>query len=498
VLNGSNKDIYSRMTDSRKRLTKTTLATAISLGVASLHAGSVYADIVPRNKFRLALDEEISSRPDQVATESFGGRLAMNTLIQSHPDPLYLALEERYEALPPFTLAEEEIPGQLIAAATLQDRLRDATNSVSRFVPKISTSIRQDDIDGTDGKEHLLVAAINPTFQYTKEQSKWNLNALYNLDYKQHYGDRERSSMDHLATIDYTLNLNRESDLSVSGIIGKSEEIHSRDPIQDFDSNRETFDPEMERYLISTTYNRGSEKDRTNYNIFYIAEQASLSGDDFQNTGYELDRSAFGGAYSWRMRRQLSLIAEGRYQSFDYDLPYRDNRHSEALVGTDLVIGRRLRARVRLGYETKDFDEGINGTSFGEAVWRGYLEWALNRRTKVTLETGREFYEYSYTDRPIDATQYNIRDWITAAWREDWSNQLSSQTSFTYRDADVEGLEGFGESAQQLIVSIVYRLSENIRFALDGAITRQDSQQGDDYNRRTFTFRTDYSLGRPK
>ena len=101
------------MITTRNRLNQATLATAISLAI-----GHACADAVPRGKIRLALNSEISSRPEIPPVEKFDGRISVSGLIQSHPNPLYLVLEKRYKALPPFTMAEEDIPGELIAVMT--------------------------------------------------------------------------------------------------------------------------------------------------------------------------------------------------------------------------------------------------------------------------------------------------------------------------------------------------------------------------------------------
>ena len=483
------------MPRARNRWKKAALATAISLAV-----GSAYADAVSRSKFRLALDDKISSRPETPAPEAdFNGRIAFNGLIQSHPDPLFVALEERYEALPPFTMAEEEIPGQLIAEASLRERMANRVQSFAtgarRFVPKVSMAIRQDRIDKQlSGREDLTLATLNPTFEYERDGRKWNLKSTYDLLRKQYAGDRTGGDTDHSLGVDYTLKINRQSELNVAALVARTHDRQVRDPIEDFDSSVRFDDFRQDRSQIGVTYSRGSEEDRSRYNIYYIAENASSNSSEILGSGYNLNRNAVGGVYTWRARRQMALVAESRFQNFDYDLAFRDNDHFQALVGSDMVLGRRLRARLRAGYEGKDFDNGVASSSFSEPVWRGSLEWAIRRNTTVKLETAREVYELARTDRTVESGEFNVRDWIRTTWNENWSDRLTTTASYTYRETNVEGSDDFGESAHQMIVSAVYKLTDNIRFALDGAFTKQDSDIGNDFIRRTFTFRTDYSL----
>ena len=83
----------------RLPVVKTALATGISLALATAQAS-----VSPAGKVRLTLNDEISSRTDTTA-DSFAGRVEVNGLIQSHPDPVLTELEERYRALPPLDYA---------------------------------------------------------------------------------------------------------------------------------------------------------------------------------------------------------------------------------------------------------------------------------------------------------------------------------------------------------------------------------------------------------
>ncbi|MBT4160565.1 MAG: outer membrane beta-barrel protein [Gammaproteobacteria bacterium] len=478
----------------RNKLKKAVLASAIGLAMANANA-----EAVPRGKIRLALDDVISSRSETESATNFDGRLAFNGLIQSHPDPLYLALEKRYEALPPFTMAEEEIPGQLIAEATLRDRIVDRvqefSGEVRRFVPKITSSIRQDDISasGDDDTSNLLVS-VNPTFRYTHDRRKWNLTATYDYNRRRYLDNQKTTLNDHTVNVDYKLKINRESEFSASSIVARTHDRNGQDPIEDFDSTLQSEELQQNRRLVNVAYRRGSPKDRSRYNLYYTTEASDVDTPDVFSEGYSLDRQSMGGEFAWQARRQLAWVAEGHYQHFDYDGRFLDNNHYRALAGPDLIFGRRIRARIRVGYEGKKFDGDVANASIQESVWRGSMEWALRRKTTVKFETGREVYEVASTEQLKDAEQFNVRDWITTGWSEAWSDKLSTEASYTYRDTSVIGGTGGSDKAQQLVISAAYRLSDKLKFVLDGAFTRHDSTLRNDLIRRTLTFRTDYSL----
>jgi hypothetical protein len=189
----------------------------------------------------------------------------------------------------------------------------------------------------------------------------------------------------------------------------------------------------------------------------------------------------------------MALVAEGRYIQSDFPLTIRDNTHFRSVIGADMSIGRRIRTSFRVGYAEKTFDISVGKKGFGEPVWNGKLEWDLRRNTSVQMETGRKIYELETANQPNDASKFNINSWISAAWAEQWTDKLSTNTSYTYRDTSFEGREG-NEGAQQWIVSAVYQAHRNLKFAIDAAYTMIKDDLDEDISRRTFTFRTDYSL----
>jgi hypothetical protein len=486
----------------RPRLLRSVLAISISVGIANAHA-----DTAPGGKIRLTLNDEISSRVDTPVPE-FEGRLVVNGLIQSHPHELYVQLEEKYQALPPFTEAQEAIAERYIVEATTPEKMlagvKSFAGNASQFIPTISSSIRHDDINEKNsrldpagnpvGRDHTTVlATVNPTFIYETERRKWHIKARYDYVRARYFVDEDSSVNDHTIDMNWTRRLNRGQELSVATLYENTHDRRTKDPIEDFDSSLESDQLDYNRTLVNLMYRNGTLRDRSRYEAFLFKENSSVDSKDLLSNGYDLDRTGLGGSYAWQVKKQMSLVAEGRYSQFDYDLAFRDNTHYRALVGTDLIIGRRIRAILRVGYAEKTFDKSAFGDTFGEPVWSGKLEWALRRKTSVKLETGREIYELATADRPIDITKFNIQDWVRTVWAERWTDKLSTETSYTYRDTSFEGRDN-NEDAQQFIVSAIYQAGSNLRFAIDGAYTKKEDDLGEDVSRRTITFRTDYSL----
>ena len=483
-------------------LVKSAIATAIAVAVSS-----AYAESTPRAKIRLALDDAISSKPD-AKTDNFDGRLAVNGLIQSHPDPLFVQLEKRYQALPPFDQASEEIPEQYVVEATVPERVMAGVMSFAdnapRYVPNIASYVRHDDIEEDTGRTDdndvpidddysTVLAIVNPTFEYRQERKKWRLFARYDYEQGRYFDSRDDTIRDHTVDVKWTRRLEKGQEVEVAGLYQDTHDRNTRDPIEDFDSLLESERLKYERSLVNVTYRRGTLRDRTRYNVYAYKEVSDLNGTDLFLTGYDLDRLGVGGRYDWQLRRQMSLVGELRYNDFDYDLTYRDNKHVRALVGTDMILGRRIRANVRLGYEEKKFDRSLVNDSISEPVWEGMVEWALRRSTYVKLETARSIFELATTNSPIDTGNFNIQEWVKTSWKERWTDRLSTETSFTLRDTERVGRNS-NEDAVQFMVSATYQFTDRWRFALDGAYTKEEDDLGADLSRRTFTVRTDYSL----
>lgn len=487
----------------RLPVVKTALATGISLALSTAQA-----TVSEAGKIRLTLNDEISSRVENTAPDAFDGRVSVSGLIQSHPDPLLAELEQRYRALPPIDYASEEVPERFIAGPTRSEKLmssaRDIVNDVATFVPNIKSSVRYDAINEKDPRPDdqgnplrrsysTALASVNPTFAYEADRRKWKLSARYDYEYGRYAIDRKAGVDEHIVDADWTLKLERGNELEVSALIEDTHDRRTKDPILDFNSSLESGDLDYGRKLVNVQYRNGSNEDRSRYEVYLFSERASLDADELFGGGYKLNRVGVGGTWAWRMRRQFSLLAEARYHDFDYNLAFRDNDHFRALVGAEVLLGRRLRANLRLGLEEKKFNQSTSDDSFNETVWRGLIEWALRRRTSVKLETGRDIYELATVDRPIDVDKFNVQQWVRTEWQERWTDKFATEASYTIRDTDFKGRES-GESAQQLVLSGIYQATSRLKVALDGAYTRQETDFGAEVSRRTFTFRTDYAL----
>jgi hypothetical protein len=114
----------------------------------------------------------------------------------------------------------------------------------------------------------------------------------------------------------------------------------------------------------------------------------------------------------------------------------------------------------------------------------------MRRTTLLNFETGREIYEDTAINELVDTSVFNIRDWVKASWRENWTDRLFTETSLVYRDISLKGNDTSDSiTGHQLLLSAAYRFTDKVLFAFDSAFTDDD-----DVRRKTFTFRTDYSL----
>jgi hypothetical protein len=488
----------------RSCLLRSAQAITVSVGMADACANTLSLD-----KIRLTLTDEISSRVDSPVTK-FEGRLIIDGLIQSHPHELYVQLEEKYQALPPFTQAKDAIAERYIVEATTSEKMFAGVTSIagnlSNFVPTIRTSIRYDDLHEKDNQldpdgntidfdYSTVLAVVNPTLIYETGRRKWTLNASYDYEKGQYFRDDDSTFTDHLVNVNWDRRLNRGRQLSVAMLY---QNTHDRgtteDSIVDFDS---TLDRNLQSYLskrVTLAYRKGTSRNRTRYNAYLFKENSTADHEGLQASNYDLDQTGVGGQYAWRIRRQMALVVEGRYLQSDFRLSNRDNTHFRSAIGADTSVGRRIQTSFRVGYAEKTFDKSINGDSFGELVWNGELQWDLRRNTSVQMGTGRKIYELTAFDEPSDVSKFNIDNFIRAEWAERWTDRLSTNTSYTYRGTSYEGREG-NERGQQWIVSAIYQVHRKLRFAIDAAYTmiKKDDLSGD-ISRRTFTFRTDYSL----
>lgn len=485
-----------------RRFGRTPIATAVSLALLPVAAGAAYDS----GSIRLQLDDEISSRVAAPAEPSFTGRLEVAALIQSHPDPLYLALEQRYEALPPFTQATEEIPEQYIVEATLGEKLSDSvrglTAGASTFIPQITSTVRMDNVSasgtapqdgGGDRGYQTLLATINPTFRYQKEQRKWRLAATYDYAYGQYYHDRDARISDHEVGVNWTRRLGRGQEFTVTSLASDTHDRDTSDAIVDFDSARTGDELNFNRYLVNLNYRRGTARDRSRYDVFYFKELSELDNVARAEGDYQLSRDGVGAEYTWQVRRQLALVAEAKYSQFDYQQSFRDHDHFSLLAGTDLILARRLRADLRVGVEEKSFASDRVDDSSNNFVWRASLDWALRRSSNLRLHSGRQIFEFVDFNGEEQEDSFNVQTWAGLSWRERWSDKIRTSVDLTYRENN-SNQSDYSDDAYQLISSVIYRFSDSLQFVLDGAYTRETNSFGTRLNRRTFTFTSNFSL----
>ena len=320
------------------------------------------------------------------------------------------------------------------------------------------------------------------------------MNARYDYKRAQYFLDDDFSTSDHLLDVNWNRRLGRGQQLRVGMLY---QDTHDRrtteDTIVDFDSALDQNLEEYHRTRVSLKYQNGTARSRTRYEAYLFRDNSETDYENLQTSSYDLDQTGIGGQYAWQVRRQMALVAEGRYVQSDFPLRFRDNTHLRSVIGADMSIGRRIRTSFRVGYAEKTFDQTIGKNSFGEPVWNGMFEWDLRRNTTVQMETGRKIYELATINQPNDASKFNIHNWISARWAEQWTDRLSTNSAYTYRETSYEGRDG-SEDAHQLLVSARYYMRHDLAFVFDIAYTKIEDSLGKDVSRQTITFRIDFNL----
>lgn len=483
------------------------LTIAFAIGITEAHASTLLDEQNDLSGPGLLSYEKAFVQADPSAP-AVTGHLAVNDVNPSQDDERQAQMEEKYQTLAPFDQAKPVVATRPIAKTTTSEKMlagaKTIANNITKFVPHIRSSVRYDDIretndpleatgNRTDTDYSTVLASINPTFVYETRRRKWELKAQYDYGKAKYFVDDDRSITDHRLKVNWARRLNPGQRLNVEMLYQDTHDRNTTDPIQDFDSALDSSLQEYDRNRITLTYLNGTIRSRTRYEAFVFQENSNTDYEDRPASAYDLTRSGIGGQYEWRIKRQVSIVAEGRYDIYDYALDTRDNTLFIATIGADVSKGRRIRAKLRVGYAEKNFDESLGGDSFSEPVLSGTLEWDLRRTTSVEMETGRGIYELPTFDRPNDTSKFNIQNWVGATWSEQWSSKLRTRTSYTYRFTTFEGRAG-NEDAQQLLVSTVYDFRRNLTFAIDTAYTKIEDDLRDDTSRRTITLRTDYRL----
>ncbi len=499
---------YSRLNNVEQRVSAfrvSSLAIAISLAVG--YSNTAFADSVPnKGKVRLALSDFITSEPEAKSRPSFDGRLDLHSLIQSDPSPLFALLEARYARIPSIDQAVEEVPDETMLAQDdsgfeFLQRVKNLATSVGKFEANVSTSLRYDKSSITSAAfgDTTLLAIVNPQIRHTIDTRKWQLETSYNYARGEYLSDSREAFNDHALDVNWTYKLDRGRDFTVSTLLSSSHEQSTSDPIEDFDSQSKSQDISYKRGLVNIGYRNGTDRDRTRYEVFLLNEHSLVDAGGLGDNENDYARTGFGASYTWQAKRQLALVADGRFQDFNYDAEGKDYTLSTAMIGTDFLFSRRMKASFRAGVESRKYSEYTEGSNSTNPVWQASFAWAVRRSSSVAIEAGRQVYQQlGDASRTQTATTQNeedqsVQNWMKASWKETWSDRLNTQTSLAYRDTRGDQENG-DRQGLQLLLSALYRLSANVTMGLDAAYTQEKSALGQDLIRKTFTLRTDIAL----
>lgn len=204
--------------------------------------------------------------------------------------------------------------------------------------------------------------------------------------------DFENHSVDVEAYFDYSLRFS--SILSMNYQNGVEDPSQTNNLVSEFDEFTE-----FEKITLGGSLLYG-----TRQSVGQIVVSAEAQTAEFKNNDQSFrDFDSVGGSaeFFYRLAPNTRMLFEVSLYDFDYDQPQtgfdQSSQQISYLTGIQWRYSEQLESTVRIGYQTKDFDEAsqqdISGLSFGAE-----LSWAPSELTRVKLGSARNANESAIAD----------------------------------------------------------------------------------------------------
>ena len=211
---------------------------------------------------------------------------------------------------------------------------------------------------------------------------------------------------------------------------------------------------------------------------------------DLTSRQFDHDDSYFGGTFSWRVMPKTSLLFSVRQTNIDYgNDPNQSSTERLYTVGATWEATAQTTGTFKIGYQTKDFDSGLNASYTGLS-WEGTIRWSPRTYSFVDFTTAQS------TSESTGFGDYTLSRVIFANWTHSWTSRIQSRVRLGYRQDDYRG--GAFDRKDDTVTAgagLSYQFRRWLRLeARYDYINRSSDIPVDEYNRNIFMFTVGASL----
>jgi hypothetical protein len=446
---------------------------------------------------RYALSGTVANVEEAVATRfgldgvisNVSGEIQLASIRRTDPAPRKTPLPmDIAETIEPEPASEPEgVPGTQTAAGSTTGLLEGGKALLGMVETALTVYMRSDHLNrasGNDSDSLLLVTSTRSDLNL--EQSRWTLNNYLALDFGQYVGGEQGRIINRELGTNWTWRVAKADQLSIGGALGKADERAQKDEIIE-DFNSATLGAfEQNAFNTYATWQHGRTQDRYRYDVSAAMDSTRGASRDDDALEYGLDQYSVSGTGYWRVKRRVTVLFDTSFRRFSYASGHPDSTEFSLQPGFELITSRRLTARALVGYTSRQSDQGKEGLE--DISWSVDMDWKPTRPTTLGLELAREMRDAIQGNGTGSVGEFGIQQYGRVNWQQRWSQRLTSDVSFAYRQLEFSGMDD--DQTMQVKLGARYRLSPDLTIRSDGSFTNQR----DDFNRWTLTFSADMKL----
>jgi len=331
----------------------------------------------------------------------------------------------------------------------------------------------------TNAKESSWITSITPSVNVMLYGRK----AVYQFNYALNHQFFEATNADNLtnhlvsASADYEFDV--KNNLTVQAGYNKTESATSAYTPGELNA--------FNTANIGAAYVYGS--DSATGNIELGLNHSEMRSDNGVNLDQERDANSANATFIYRVTDKTKLTAEVKGTTFTYidSASILDSTNLAYLVGARWEATAKTTGRVKIGKETKDFnDSSLSDTDLSS--WEAAIDWSPLTYSVVSLTTSQRIDEGSFNSSYTNARTSSIN------WNHDWGRGYSTNLNYTNSKNDyvtanrLDTINAYG-------AGVKYEIRRWMNIAFDYQASNQDSTDPTfDYNRNIFKLTLNLSL----
>jgi polysaccharide biosynthesis protein VpsM len=233
---------------------------------------------------------------------------------------------------------------------------------------------------------------------------------------------------------------------------------------------------------VGAIYAYGAQGAQGRVELGYKMAEKRYLNNPFFTASQSRDTDEYGGAFYWRVMPNTYLLAEARFNDYDYIQPTTpgDSRERRYYIGATWEATAKTSGTVKLGTFQKRYDNGTPEIS--ESSWEAQVTW-----TPMTYSR----FDFFSSKQPTESTGLGTAIIVKAtglAWKHDWNSKVSTGVTYIYSNDAYVGYDRTDE-VNSLGLKVNYQLRRWMGLGLEYLYVDRNSNLNQyDYTRNRYYF----------